>query len=205
MVKSTLINLLLGLLQPQTGYITANGVDIHSDPEGWRSHLGYIPQFIFLIDDTIVANIAFGVPAEEVDMARLWNALQSARLDEYIQQLPQGVYTEVGERGVRLSGGQRQRLGIARAIYFDPEVLVMDEATSALDNQTEVEVMEALENLKANRTIIMIAHRLSTVRDCDRLYYLKDGQLASQGGFDSLQEKSVDFRNRWGICWPKLD
>ena len=193
--KSTLVNLLLGLLQPQTGLIAANGVDIYSDPEGWRSHLGYIPQFIFLIDNTIVANIAFGVPAEDVDMARLWNALQSARLDKYIQQLPEGIYTEVGERGVRLSGGQRQRLGIARAIYFDPEVLVMDEATSALDNQTEVEVMEALENLKANRTIIMIAHRLSTVRDCDRLYYLKDGQLASQGGFDSLQEKSVDFRN----------
>ena len=193
--KSTLINLLLGLLKPQSGCICTNGIDIHGDIEGWRSHLGYIPQFIFLIDDTILANIAFGVPAQEIDMPRLWNALRSARLDEYIQQLPQGIYTEVGERGVRLSGGQRQRLGIARAIYFDPEVLVMDEATSALDNRTETEVMEALENLKKNRTIIMIAHRLSTVENCDRLYYLQDGRLAVQGDFDALKEKSADFRD----------
>ena len=192
--KSTLVNILLGLLQPQDGCVKANGVDIYSNAEGWRSHLGYIPQFIFLIDDTILANVAFGVPTQEVDMDRLWNALRSAKLDEYIQKLPQGIYTEVGERGVRLSGGQRQRLGIARAIYFDPEVLVMDEATSALDNKTEVDVMEALENLKANRTIIMIAHRLSTVKECDRLYYLKDGHLVEHGDFEVLQKKSADFR-----------
>ena len=193
--KSTLVNILLGLLQPQSGCVEANGVDIYSDVKGWRSQLGYIPQFIFLIDDTILANVAFGIPTQDVDMNRLWNALRSARLEEYIQQLPQGIYTEVGERGVRLSGGQRQRLGIARAIYFDPEVLVMDEATSALDNKTEVEVMEALENLKASRTLIMIAHRLSTVKDCDRLYYLQNGRLISQGNFNALQENSVGFRN----------
>ena len=192
--KSTLANLVMGLLEPQAGQIVVNGVDINSDVSGWRTHIGYIPQSIFLIDDTILANVAFGIPEQAVDKARLWGALRSARLDDYIQGLPQGIHTQVGERGVRLSGGQRQRLGIARAIYFDPDVLVMDEATSALDNKTETEVMEALENLKQNRTIIMIAHRLSTVESCDRLYFLKNGHLVVEGAFDSLQADSVDFR-----------
>lgn len=193
--KSTLANLILGLLEPQSGCIKVNGVDIRDNVVDWRTHLGYIPQSIFLVDDTILANIAFGVPVAEIDMAKVWGALKSACLDDFIDQLPDGIYTEVGERGARLSGGQRQRLGIARAIYFDPEVLVMDEATSALDNKTEVEVMEALDNLKKNRTIIMIAHRLSTVEDCDRLYYLENGRLVVKGSFESLKAKSADFRN----------
>lgn len=192
--KSTLVNLILGLFEPQSGSIKVNGADIFCNMAGWRRHLGYIPQTIFLLDDTIRANIAFGVVPTKVDDGRLKTALASARLDEFVSTLPQGLDTVVGERGVRLSGGQRQRIGIARALYFNPAVLVMDEATSALDNKTESEVMEAIQNLKKNRTLIMIAHRLSTVEDCSRLYYLQDGKQIAQGTFDELKEQSEAFR-----------
>lgn len=191
--KSTLMSLVLGLLAPQQGRILVNGVDIFNNLSSWRRSVGYIPQFIFLTDDTIQANIAFGISAEDVDEKRLWHALRSARLEEVIQALPQGVNTVIGERGVRLSGGQRQRLGIARAIYFNPAVLVMDEATSSLDNKTELEVMEAIKDLKRGRTLITIAHRLSTVESYDRLYYLKDGQLEQSGSFEQLKQTSSNF------------
>lgn len=192
--KSTLVNAILGLLEPSSGRVAVNGVNIFQDLQGWRSHLGYIQQSIYLIDDTIRANVAFGVPQNEVDDEHLWATLRSARLAEFIRTLPDGIDTIVGERGVRLSGGQRQRLGIARALYPNPEVLIMDEATSALDNKTEVEVMQAIQNLKKDRTLIMIAHRLSTVEDCDRLYFLKNGRIEDFGSYTELIKISTGFR-----------
>lgn len=193
--KSTLVNCILGLLYPQKGSIQVNGHNIEADPEGWRRCLGYIPQVIYLIDDTIRANIAFGVPPAEVDEARLASAIDSAALSKYISELHKGLDTIIGERGIRLSGGQRQRLGIARALYFNPEILVMDEATSALDNKTENEVMQAIQNLKKDRTLIMIAHRLSTVIDCDRLYFLEKGLIRASGDYSSLVDSSPEFRD----------
>jgi len=191
--KSTLVNLILGLLEPGSGTIKVNGVDIFSNLKGWRRLLGYIPQTIFLLDDTICANIAFGVPKDRVDKGLLQSVLQSACLDDFVETLPQGLDTVVGERGVLLSGGQRQRIGIARALYFQPEVLVMDEATSALDNKTEADVMTAIRNAKKDRTLIMVAHRLSTVEDCDRLYYFENGTIAACGNYRELLNTSVEF------------
>ncbi len=192
--KSTLVNVILGLLEPKSGHVRVNGTDIQQDLTGWRSQLGYIPQSIFLVDDTIRANVAFGVPSEDVDEQQLQAALCSARLDEFIETLPLRDRTVVGEQGIRLSGGQRQRLGIARALYQDPEVLVMDEATSALDNTTEVEVMKAIQNMKKGRTLILIAHRLSTVEACDRLYYMRDGRIEHSGSYETLKQISTSFR-----------
>jgi ATP-binding cassette subfamily C protein len=196
--KSTLVNLILGLLEPQSGAIRVNGSDIFSKLPAWRHFLGYIPQTIFLLDDSIRANIAFGIPPDEVSEEQLRLSLKSACLDMFVESLSEGIDTIVGERGVRLSGGQRQRIGIARALYFDPEVLVMDEATSALDNKTEAEVMQAIQNLKKGRTLIMVAHRLSTVEDCDRLYYLQKGELIAQGSYDELIKRSEAFRETAG-------
>ncbi len=198
--KSTLVNAILGLLEPESGRILVNGVNIFQDLEGWRTHLGYIQQSIYLIDDTIRANVAFCVPQDEVDDEHLWATLRSARLEEFIHTLPEGLDTIVGERGVRLSGGQRQRLGIARALYPNPEVLIMDEATSALDNKTEVEVMQAIQNLKKDRTLIMIAHRLSTVKDCDRLHFLRNGKMEDYGTYAELQKSSTDFHEMTVGC-----
>ena len=192
--KSTLLNLILGLLEPCGGDIKVNGENIFSVVNQWRKFLGYIPQSIFLLDDSIRANIAFGVSQDAIDDGRLVAALKSACLSEFVDGLPDGLDTVVGERGVRLSGGQRQRIGIARALYFDPEVLVMDEATSALDNKTESEVMVAISNLKKDRTVIMVAHRLSTVEKCDRLYHLEDGRIVDQGSYEELIKKSKNFR-----------
>ncbi len=201
--KSTLVNLVLGLLEPQRGTVKVNGVDILSTLDSWRNHLSYIPQTIFLLDDTIRANVAFGLPYADVCENRLADALKSACLSDFVSTLPRGENTIVGERGVRLSGGQRQRIGIARALYSNPEVLVMDEATSSLDNKTEAEVMEAISNLKTSRTLIMVAHRLSTVEDCDRLYCLRDGNLCAQGSFGELQEHSVEVREISSIVGSK--
>lgn len=198
--KSTLVNIVLGLLEPAAGCIDVNGVDISKDMGGWRSILGYIPQEIFLIDDTIHANIAFGVPADAVSEEQLWSALQSAQLDNFIRTLPLGLNTVVGERGVRLSGGQRQRLGIARALYSNPEVLIMDEATSALDNKTESDVMHTIQRLKKNRTFIIVAHRLSTVADCDCLYFLRNGSLEECGSFEELKQKCAGFSEMVNGC-----
>jgi len=192
--KTTLVNVLLGLLKPQEGKILADGVDIYSDIRLWQNNLGYIPQSIFLLDDTIRNNIAFGLPEDEIDEDRLWRAIKSAQLEPYILQLPEGVETFVGERGVRMSGGQRQRIGLARAIYRNPDVLVMDEATSALDNETENKVMEALHTFSSNRTLIMIAHRLTTVKDCNRLFFLKDGSVEAEGSYEELKSLHRDFR-----------
>lgn len=192
--KTTLINVLLGLLKPQQGTIAVDGIDIYTELRGWHQNVGYIPQTIFLLDDTIRCNIAFGLPDKEIDEEKLWTAIRAAQLDAFVQTLDEGVETVVGERGVRLSGGQRQRVGLARALYHNPNVLMMDEATSALDNQTESLVMEALEALKDGRTFIIIAHRLSTVRNCDRLYFLRDGKIEARGTYDELVHAHHDFR-----------
>jgi ATP-binding cassette subfamily C protein len=193
--KSTLVNVLLGLLEPQNGRLRADGTDVHTDLRAWQSYLGYIPQSIFLLDDTIRRNVAFGVPEEEVDQEKVWEALYAAQVGNFIMnELPDGIETMVGENGVRLSGGQRQRVGLARAIYHNPDVLVMDEATSDLDNETEHRVMEALNDLKTDRTFVMIAHRLSTVQDCDRLFFLKKGRIVARGTYEKLCATREDFR-----------
>lgn len=193
--KTTLVNVILGLLRPQEGKVLADGADIHTDVRAWQDNLGYIPQNIFLLDDTIRRNVAFGVDENQMNDEEVWAALYAAQIGDFVMdELPDGIDTFVGERGARLSGGQRQRIGLARAIYHNPDVLVMDEATSALDNETESLVMEALDNLKDDRTFIMIAHRLSTVKACDQLFFLKDGRIAAQGTYDELCALHEDFR-----------
>jgi ATP-binding cassette subfamily C protein len=193
--KSTLVNVLLGLLKPQTGRLLADGRDVHTDLRAWQNHLGYIPQSIYLLDDTIRRNVAFGVPDDEIDDEKVWEALYAAQVGDFIMnELTGGIETMVGENGVRLSGGQRQRVGLARAIYHNPDVLVMDEATSDLDNETEHHVMQALNDLKTDRTFIMIAHRLRTVQDCDRLFFMKQGCIAARGTYEELCATREDFR-----------
>ena len=175
--KTTIIDILLGLLQLQEGRVLADGVDIRTRYREWLANVGYIPQMIFLLDADIRKNVAFGVPEEEIDEERLWYALKEAQLDGFVKLLPEGVYTGIGERGIRLSGGQRQRIGIARALYNDPEVLILDEATSALDNDTETAIMESINRLHGKKTMIIIAHRLQTTEKCDMIYRVKDGKI----------------------------
>lgn len=174
--KSTVVDILLGLLVPQSGVITADDVNVMEHYRGWLKNIGYIPQMIFMLDDTIKKNVAFGVPEEEIDEARLWQALKDAQLDEFIKTLPEGLDTGIGERGIRLSGGQRQRIGIARALYNDPEVLILDEATSALDNDTEAAIMDSINNFHGKKTLIIIAHRLQTIEKCDMVYRVEGGR-----------------------------
>lgn len=175
--KSTLADLLLGLLEPQVGKICIDGKNIYDDLKSWHKQIGYIPQTIYLLDDTIRANIAFGLEEKDIDDDEIWRALRSAQLEAFVRGLPDGLDASVGERGVRISGGQRQRLGIARALYANPEVLVLDEATSALDNETEEAVMEAIDKLHGSHTMIIIAHRLTTIQNCDFIYEVKNGKL----------------------------
>lgn len=172
--KTTLADIILGALEPTEGRICVDGVDINGRMAGWHQNLGYIPQMIYLMDDTIRNNIAFGIPENEIDEAKIWKALEQAQLREFVENLEEKLDTEIGEAGVRLSGGQRQRIGIARALYHNPEVLILDEATSALDNETESAVMEAIDHLSGNKTLIIIAHRLTTIRNCDVVYEIKN-------------------------------
>jgi len=193
--KTTCVDLLLGLMPPAEGDHVVDGKSI-SGPElvGWRSQCGYVPQHIFISDDTVAANIAFGVEAEEQDCGAIQRAARIANLDEFIEgELPHGYDTLVGERGVRLSGGQRQRLGIARALYRDPEILVFDEATSALDNVTERAIMESIEALSGKKTIVMVAHRLSSVRNCDQIVVFDQGHVVSTGTWDELIDECEVF------------
>lgn len=192
--KTTLVDILLGLLEPRQGRVLVDHQNIFEDVRRWRMNLGYIPQAIYLCDDTIRRNVAFGVPDEDIHEFQLMQAVRSAQLESFIGDLPQGLDTVVGERGVRLSGGQRQRIGIARALYNNPQVLIMDEATSALDNITEQFVIEAMENIRSDRTIIMIAHRLTTVRNCDVIYLMDDGAVVGQGRYEDLLKNSSAFR-----------
>ncbi len=194
--KTTAVDIMLGLLVPQAGELQVDGVPIGPDNlRAWQNSIGYVPQQIFLVDDSVAANIALGIPPEELDMAAVERAARMANLHDFVvNELPDGYETFVGERGVRLSGGQRQRIGIARALYHDPDVLILDEATSALDNLTERAVMEAVHNLGHEKTIIMIAHRLSTVRACDTIFLMEKGRLVAQGTYDQLLEENDTFR-----------
>jgi len=192
--KSTLIDLILGLLQPSSGRITVDDRDVSQALRSWQRKIGYVPQSIFLTDDSMRRNIAFGRKDADIDEHRLHTAVRMAQLEELVASLPRGLDTTVGERGLRLSGGQRQRVGIARALYHDPEVLIFDEATSALDNQTERAVIGAIEALRGEKTLVIVAHRLSTVRGCDRLVFLRDGRIAGWGSFEELLTNNADFR-----------
>jgi ATP-binding cassette subfamily C protein len=184
--KSTLVALLLGLLQPTGGRILIDGVPLSGLERAWQRLIGYVPQDPYLLDDTLRRNVAFGIADAAIDDQRVARACTLAQLDDFIRQLPQGMDTPLGEDGARLSGGQRQRVAIARALYNDPAVLVFDEATAALDNQTEREVTRAIATLHGSRTLIVIAHRLSTVQGCDRLIFLQDGRVAASGTYDEL-------------------
>jgi ATP-binding cassette subfamily C protein len=192
--KTTLVDILLGLLKPDEGTILVDGVNINDNLNEWYRRIGYIPQFIYLLNDTIKNNIAFGLEDSEIEEKKLREAILTAQLENFVSSLPQGIDTIVGERGIRLSGGQRQRIGIARALYNNPEVLIMDEATSSLDNTTEDLLVKALEELKKDRTIIMIAHRLSTVKDCDKLYFIKEGKIIASGNYEKLLSTCDEFR-----------
>jgi len=192
--KTTLVDIILGLLTPESGKIKVDGRDIDENIRGWMKNIGYIQQSNYLFDERIFRNIAFGIPDEQVDDEKLHSALKAAQLEEVVNRLPRGLRTRVGERGVRLSGGQRQRVTIARALYNNPQVLVMDEATSALDNITEKFVIQAIERLRGDRTIIMIAHRLTTVQNCDVIYMMDEGEIVDSGTYDELLEKSSEFR-----------
>ena len=194
--KTTLVDLLLGLYEPDAGRILIDDVPLDGHTvDAWRKQVGYVPQHIFLCDDTIANNIAFGVPPGEVDRELVEQAALIAHLHDFILTLRDSYDTVVGERGVRLSGGQRQRIGIARALYHDPAVLIMDEATSALDGATEGAVMEAIRELAGRKTIILIAHRLSTVEDCNCIFLLEEGRVVDRGTFDELSAQSDSFRS----------
>lgn len=178
--KSTLVDVFLGLLSPTKGSILVDGVDISQNLRGWQDLIGYVPQSIFLSDETIEANVAFGIPESEIDESKVWQALEQAQLKSFVESLPNGKRTIVGERGVRLSGGQRQRIGIARALYLDPPILVFDEATSALDIETEKEVMSSLNLLRRSKTILIVTHRLSALDQCDQIIEIENGRLLSK-------------------------
>ncbi len=193
--KTTVVDVILGLLTPQSGEMAVDGVRVDgSNVRRWRRSIGYVPQSIYLTDDTLAANIAFGVEPAEVDDDAVERAARIASLDDVAARLPEGFRTLVGERGARLSGGQRQRVGIARALYRDPDILIFDEATSALDAATERAVMEAVERLGRRKTIILIAHRLSTVRRCDKILMMEDGRVVGAGTYDELVGQSPAFR-----------
>ncbi|MBL1209492.1 ABC transporter ATP-binding protein [Geminocystis sp. GBBB08] len=193
--KSTTADLILGLLKPQQGQILVDGLPLEGEKLAqWQRSIAHVPQSIFLMDATIAENIAFGIPYQQIDLPQVRKAAQLAQIDEFIMGLPASYDTYVGERGVRLSGGQRQRIGIARALYGDASVIVFDEATSALDNATEKEVMNSLESLSHQFTLILIAHRLTTVEKCDRIFELSQGQVIAEGTYQELLDKSTNFR-----------
>ncbi len=192
--KTTIVDVLLGLLEPQQGEILVDGKNIYESISAWQRNIGYIPQFIYLGDESLRRNIAFGLSDKIIDEEEVLRTVKLAQLEELVAQLPEGLDTRVGERGTRLSGGQRQRVGIARALYNDPQVLVMDEATSALDNITEQQIIDSIENLKGERTVIMIAHRLTTVMNCDMLYFMDKGKIIDQGTYQELLERNKLFR-----------
>ncbi len=194
--KTTLIDIFMGLLTPESGKLKVDGIEINeTNIDGWKKNLGYVPQDIYLGNDTVAHNIAFGVPPSEINMGQIARAARIAHIHDFITaDLPKGYDTEIGERGIRLSGGQRQRIGIARALYDDPEVLILDEATNSLDGLTEDSFVEALGELAAVKTIIVIAHRLNTIRNCDQIYLLSDRRIVDQGKYDELLVRNNLFR-----------
>ena len=197
--KTTLADVILGLYPPASGTISVDGVNLdESNERAWRKRVGYVPQNVFLTNASVARNIALGIPEDQVDHAAVVRAAQMAQAEEFISQLPDGYETVVGERGVKLSGGQRQRLGIARALYHNPDVLVFDEATSALDGMTEDAVMQAVQSLSAERTMILIAHRLRTVQACNRIVMLEAGRVVADGAYDALMQSSPAFKQLAG-------
>ena len=193
--KSTSIDILLGLIQPEKGELLIDGEPITKQQlRAWQNSLGFVPQSIFLADSSIRENIAFGLPPELVDEKKVQRAATMAHLDELLAELPDGLNTRVGERGVQLSGGQRQRIGIARALYHDADVLILDEATSALDGITEKLIMDAIHDFSGKKTIIMIAHRLTTVKQCDVIFMMSQGEVVDSGTFDELAARSQVFQ-----------
>lgn len=194
--KTTLVDIILGVLKPQSGYVQVDDQVIQDDNlQRWQAHFGYIPQMIYIYDCSLRENIAFGLSSQAIDDEQVWYVLEQASLKEFVrQECPQGLDTRVGENGVRLSGGQRQRIGIARALYHDPDILVMDEATAALDNQTEAQVTQALNQIERGRTIITIAHRLTTVKNYDKIVVLDKGRLVDVGNYDYLAQHCDKFR-----------
>ena len=194
--KSTLIDILLGLIQPQKGAIKIDGEVINSkNCRSWQNSIGFVAQSIFLSEGTIAENVAFGIPKDQINLQKVDQALKLAHLDELVQNLDKGIHTKVGERGVQLSGGQRQRVGIARALYYKAEVLVFDEATSSLDGITEKMIMEAIHEFSGQKTIIMIAHRLKTVKKCDQIFFIDKGQVVDVGTYNELIERNEHFKN----------
>ena len=179
--KSTLVNLLIGLLKPSGGTVEVDGLNINNNLTEWYKKIGYVPQSVYLIDDTIRKNIAFGLLEKDIDEALIKQALDKASLSKFIDSLPNGLNTIVGEKGIRLSGGQQQRIGIARALYRDPEILILDEATSSLDQSTEGKIVESIQKLIRKKTLILITHRLSTVKNCDKIYFIEEGKVIKQG------------------------
>ena len=178
--KSTLIDIILGLLNIEEGVISADGVPVMEHYREWLKNVGYIPQTISLLNSDIRHNIAFGVPDDEIDEEKLRHAIEEAQLESFVDSLPDKDRASIGERGIRISGGQRQRIGIARALYEDPEVLILDEATSALDGETEKAIMESINRLHGRKTLIIIAHRLQTIEQCDMVYRVEDGKLTRE-------------------------
>ena len=192
--KSTVVDLLLGLLAPSEGAVLVDGRDIATARDSWLRQVGYVPQEIVLIDDSLRRNIAFGVSDDRIDEGRIARAVAGARLESLVASLPGGLDAAMGERGIRLSGGERQRIAIARALYNEPAVLVFDEATSALDAQTERELGDAIDRIRGERTVIVIAHRMTTVRRCDQIFVLERGRLTAQGRYEELLDRSELFR-----------
>jgi ATP-binding cassette subfamily C protein len=192
--KTTLANVILGLLEPTGGRIYVDKKDIFQNLAQWHRNIGYVPQSIFLLDTNVRNNVAFGLEHEEIDDSKVWDALKVGQLESFVRHLPEGLNTFIGENGVRLSGGQRQRLGIARALYHQPEILILDEATSALDSEIEKEVSRAIEELSGQKTLIIIAHRLSTIRQCDNIYFMQKGSIVDSGTFDELVAKNPEFK-----------
>ena len=190
--KTTAVDVLIGLLHPHEGQILLDGQDIQNDYAGWLSHIGYIPQMIFMFDDSIKANVAFGYSDEDQDEERVWQALEDAQLADFVRTLPEGLNTRIGERGIRLSGGQRQRIGIARALYENPDVLIFDEATSSLDNETEKAIMQSILRLKGRKTMVIIAHRLTTIENCDIVYEVRDRTIRERELADVLNHQPVE-------------
>ena len=192
--KTTVIDLLLGLLEPESGGIMVDGLNIRENLRGWQKKIGYVPQKIFIFNDTIRNNIALGIPPEEIDDEKVMRAIRIAQLEQLLARLPHCLDSRMGESGIKLSGGERQRIGIARALYRDPEVLVMDEATAALDNETEGNFIKAIHTMVGQKTIISIAHRLTTVQNCDTIFFMKNGRIAECGTFSELIDKNAEFR-----------
>nr|MCR5127931.1 ABC transporter ATP-binding protein/permease [Lachnospiraceae bacterium] len=186
--KTTLADVVLGLLKPQEGQILLDGVDVYQNLAGWAKIIGYVPQAVYLTDDTIRGNVAFGIYEKDIDDEKIWQALEEAQLADFVRGLEKGLDTMVGERGVRLSGGQRQRIAIARALYENPQILVLDEATSALDTETETAVMEAIDSLHGSKTMIIVAHRLTTIRNCDAIFEVNGGVATKRDKEEVLKD-----------------